>query len=70
MLDPDQDRVLQDLAKSIAMSVNTLGADCTARLLGNVALGLADNSETEVVGRLSRRDQAGFMLRPPKNISR
>ena len=42
MLDSRQDRALQDLARSIARSVDALGGTCTARLLGSIALGLFD----------------------------
>lgn len=47
MLDPRQDRALQDLARSIAHSVDVLGSTCTARLLGSIALGLLDNPESD-----------------------
>lgn len=43
MLDPRQDQALQDLARSIARSVDALGGTCTARLLGSIALGLVDS---------------------------
>lgn len=45
MLDPHQDRALQDLARSIAQSVDVLGNTCTARLLGSIALGLLDSPD-------------------------
>lgn len=44
MLDSRQDRVLQDLARSIAGSVDALGGPCTARLLASIALGLVDHA--------------------------
>lgn len=47
MLDPYQDRALQDLARSIANSVDVLGSTCTARLLGSIALGLIDSPESD-----------------------
>lgn len=47
MLDPHQDRALQDLARSIAHSVDVLGSTCTARLLGSIALGLLDSPESD-----------------------
>lgn len=47
MLDPRQDRALQDLARSIANSVDVLGNTCTARLLGSIALGLSDSRESD-----------------------
>lgn len=45
MLDPRQDRALQDLARSIAGSVDALGGSCTARLLARIALGLVDPAD-------------------------
>lgn len=47
MLDPRQDRVLRDLARSIAHSLDVLGDTCTARLLGSIALGLMDKPEPD-----------------------
>lgn len=47
MLNRHQDRILQDLARSIAGSVDELGADCTARLLASIALGLLDRPRSE-----------------------
>lgn len=47
MLDPRQDRALQDLARSIAHSVDVLGSTCTARLLGSIALGLFESPESD-----------------------
>ena len=47
MHDPRQDRVLQDLAHSIAHSVDILGSTCTAGLLGSIALGLLDSPESD-----------------------
>jgi hypothetical protein len=47
MLDPRQDRALQDLARSIAHSVDVLGSTCTATLLGSIALGLLDSPESD-----------------------
>lgn len=46
MLDPRQDRALQDLARSIARSVDALGGSCTARLLRSIALGLSDSPQS------------------------
>lgn len=43
MLDPRQDQTLQDLARSIANSVDALGGTCTAGLLASIALGLVDS---------------------------
>lgn len=47
MLDPRQDRALQDLARSIAHSVDALGDTCTAQLLARIALGLAKTARSE-----------------------
>lgn len=43
MLDPRQDQALEDLARSIANSVDALGGTCTAGLLASIALGLVDS---------------------------
>lgn len=46
MLDPRQDRALENLARSIARSVDVLGRTCTARLLGSIVLGLVDSPDS------------------------
>lgn len=55
MLDPRQDQALQELARSIARSVDALGRPCTAQLLGRIALGLVDDSESTEPTTLSSR---------------
>lgn len=47
MLDPRQDRAVQNLARSIAHSIEVLGSTCTARLLGSISLGLLDTPESD-----------------------
>lgn len=47
MLDPRQDRAVQNLARSIAHSIEVLGSTCTARLLGGISLGLIDTPESD-----------------------
>jgi len=56
MLDPRQDQALEDLARSIARSVDVLGSICTARLLGSIALGLSDSTESEQTESERRTD--------------
>ncbi|HEX6222173.1 MAG TPA: hypothetical protein VF115_13865 [Acidimicrobiia bacterium] len=51
MLDPLQDGALQDLARTIAHTVDVLGRTCTARLLAGIALGLFESPGTDPVLR-------------------
>lgn len=62
MLNRHQDRVLQDLARSIAGSVEELGAECTARLLASIALGLLDSPKSEQPTESSEPDAKKDLL--------
>lgn len=46
MVDPRQDRALEELARSIARSVDAVGRNCTARLLRSIAVGLTDSPQS------------------------
>lgn len=56
MLNRHQNRILQDLARSIAGSVDELGAECTARLLASIALALFDSPKFEESTKSSEPD--------------
>ena len=56
MLNRHQARILKDLARSIAGSVDELGPDCTARLLASIALGLLDSPKSEETAKSSEPD--------------
>lgn len=53
MIDSSRARTIQSLADAIAGAVDVLGSECTAALLGSVALDLLDDPG----GRCNRHDR-------------
>lgn len=47
MLQPSQDQALRDLAHSVRLCLESLGVDCTAHLLGALAIDLHQAVESD-----------------------